>query len=147
VNLICPTGGTRPHQRLVETLAVDDVMIVIEGRLSVSTGGSTETAGPGEIIHMPKGEHVTIQSQSTRSRCCENSKGVCPSSKSDDDLSRPSRGNKGVASTKPPTPDRAWRLRSHVIHHAVDAFDLLMRGPRSKHTPKRLEARDHAAGH
>ena len=55
-------GRYAPNQRLVETLAVDDVMIVIEGRLSVSTGGSTETAGPGEIIHMPKGEHVTIRS-------------------------------------------------------------------------------------
>jgi ethanolamine utilization protein EutQ (cupin superfamily) len=55
-------GRYAPNQRLVETLAVDDVMIVIEGRLSVSTGGSTETAGPGEIIHMPKGEQVTIRS-------------------------------------------------------------------------------------
>jgi ethanolamine utilization protein EutQ (cupin superfamily) len=55
-------GRYAPNQRLVETLAVDDVMIVIEGRLSVSTGSSTETAGPGEIIHMPKGEQVTIRS-------------------------------------------------------------------------------------
>jgi ethanolamine utilization protein EutQ (cupin superfamily) len=37
-------------------------MIVLEGRISVSTGGSTVTAGPGEIIHMPKGEQVTIRS-------------------------------------------------------------------------------------
>ena len=43
------------------TLAVDDVMVVLEGRLSVSSGGDTFTAGPGDIVHMPKGETVTIR--------------------------------------------------------------------------------------
>ncbi|MBA8835836.1 UNVERIFIED_ORG: ethanolamine utilization protein EutQ (cupin superfamily) [Rhizobium sophorae] len=28
-------------------------MIVLEGRLSVSTDGGTVTAGPGEIVYMP----------------------------------------------------------------------------------------------
>jgi ethanolamine utilization protein EutQ (cupin superfamily) len=37
-------------------------MIVLEGRLSVSTDGGTVTAGPGEIVYMPKGEVLTIRS-------------------------------------------------------------------------------------
>jgi ethanolamine utilization protein EutQ (cupin superfamily) len=53
-------GRYGPNQRLTETMAVDDVMIVIEGRISVSTGDGTVTGGPGEIIYMPKGEAVTI---------------------------------------------------------------------------------------
>lgn len=37
-------------------------MIVLEGRLSVSSDAGTVTAGPGEIVHMPKGDKVTIRS-------------------------------------------------------------------------------------
>ena len=55
-------GRYGPNQSLDETLAVDDVMIVLEGRLSVSTKAGTVTAGPGEIVYMPKGETVTIRS-------------------------------------------------------------------------------------
>jgi ethanolamine utilization protein EutQ (cupin superfamily) len=55
-------GRYGPNQSIKETLAVDDVMVVLEGRLSVSTDAGTVTAGPGEIIHMPKGESVTITS-------------------------------------------------------------------------------------
>jgi ethanolamine utilization protein EutQ (cupin superfamily) len=55
-------GRYGANQKLSETLAVDDVMIVVEGQLSVTINGETVTAGPGEIIHMPKGEKVTIQS-------------------------------------------------------------------------------------
>jgi ethanolamine utilization protein EutQ (cupin superfamily) len=55
-------GRYGPNQRLDETLAVDDVMIVLEGRLSVTTKAGTVTAGPGEIVYMPKGEAVTIRS-------------------------------------------------------------------------------------
>jgi len=55
-------GRYAPDQSIDETMAVDDVMIVLEGRLSVSTDGDTITAGPGEIVHMPKGELVTIRS-------------------------------------------------------------------------------------
>jgi ethanolamine utilization protein EutQ (cupin superfamily) len=55
-------GRYAPNQSIAETLAVDDVMIVLEGRLSVSTQGTTLSAGPGEIVYMPKGESVTIRS-------------------------------------------------------------------------------------
>jgi ethanolamine utilization protein EutQ (cupin superfamily) len=55
-------GRYGPDQSIDETLAVHDVMVVLEGRLSVSTGTSTITAGPGEIVYMPKGEAVTIRS-------------------------------------------------------------------------------------
>ncbi|MGF7161512.1 ethanolamine utilization protein EutQ (cupin superfamily) [Rhodoligotrophos appendicifer] len=55
-------GRYGPEQSLTETMAVDDIMVIIEGRLSVSTEAGTVTAGPGEIIHMPKGERVIIHS-------------------------------------------------------------------------------------
>jgi ethanolamine utilization protein EutQ (cupin superfamily) len=55
-------GRYEPGQSISETLAVDDVMIILEGRLSVSTSAGTVTAGPGEIVYMPKGEAVTIRS-------------------------------------------------------------------------------------
>lgn len=55
-------GRYGPNQSLTETIAVDDVMVILEGRLSVSTDAETVTAGPGEIVHMPKGELVTIRS-------------------------------------------------------------------------------------
>lgn len=55
-------GRYAPNQSLTETLAVDDVMVVLEGRLSVDTAGGTVTAGAGEIVHMPKGAAVTIRS-------------------------------------------------------------------------------------
>ncbi|MGR9188959.1 ethanolamine utilization protein [Rhizobium leguminosarum] len=55
-------GRYAPGQSLTETIKVDDVMIVLEGRLSVSTDAGTVTAGPGAIVYMPKGEAVTIRS-------------------------------------------------------------------------------------
>ena len=55
-------GRYGPNQSINETLTVDDVMVVLEGRLTVSTNASTMTAGPGEIVYMPKGESVTIRS-------------------------------------------------------------------------------------
>ncbi|GLK82912.1 cupin domain-containing protein [Ancylobacter defluvii] len=54
-------GRYAPGQSLVETMAVDDVMIVLEGRLTVSTDAGTVIVGPGDIVHMPKGEAVTIR--------------------------------------------------------------------------------------
>jgi ethanolamine utilization protein EutQ (cupin superfamily) len=54
-------GRYGPDAELTETMAVDDVMIVLEGKLSVTSGGATVTAGPGEIVHMPKGNEVTIR--------------------------------------------------------------------------------------
>ncbi len=55
-------GRYGPNESLREKLAVDDVMVVLEGRLSVSTDAGTVTAGPGEIVYMPKGETVSIRS-------------------------------------------------------------------------------------
>ena len=56
-------GRYGPNQSLAETLAVHDVMVVIEGSLSVNSGAGTVTAGPGEIVYMPKGEAVTITTE------------------------------------------------------------------------------------
>ena len=53
-------GRYAPGQSLTETMAVDDTMIVLEGRLSVSTSDGTLRAGPGDIVYMPKGQAVTI---------------------------------------------------------------------------------------
>ena len=55
-------GRYGPNQNLDEKLSVDDVMLVLEGKLSVTSDGNTVTAGPGEIVYMPKGETVTIRS-------------------------------------------------------------------------------------
>lgn len=55
-------GRYEPDQSIEVELAVDDVMIVLEGELSVETENGTLTAGPGEIVHMPKGDKVTIRS-------------------------------------------------------------------------------------
>lgn len=41
-------------------MAVDDIMIVLSGRLSVSSGSETFEIAPGEIAYMPKGQRVTI---------------------------------------------------------------------------------------
>lgn len=54
-------GRYGPRQSLDVTLAVDDVMIILEGQLTVTSAGASMTAGPGEIVHMPKGETVTIR--------------------------------------------------------------------------------------
>jgi ethanolamine utilization protein EutQ (cupin superfamily) len=54
-------GRYGSNQSLTETMAVDDVMVILEGQLSVSGDAGTFTAGPGEIVHMPKGEKVTIR--------------------------------------------------------------------------------------
>lgn len=55
-------GRYGPDQTLEETMAVHDVMIVLEGRLTVSSDAVEVTAGVGEIVYMPKGETVTIRS-------------------------------------------------------------------------------------
>ncbi|KQV29320.1 ethanolamine utilization protein [Rhizobium sp. Root1203] len=56
-------GRYAPEQTLTETMAVDDVMIVLEGRIAVSMGAGTVEAGPGEIVYMPKGASVTITTE------------------------------------------------------------------------------------
>lgn len=58
-------GRYGPDQTLEETIAVDDVMIVLEGRVSVSFSDDTVTAGAGEIVYMPKGSAVRIRSHET----------------------------------------------------------------------------------
>lgn len=55
-------GRYGPDQSITETMAVDDVIFVLEGAVTVSSDAGTFTAGPGEIIYMPKGERVTIRS-------------------------------------------------------------------------------------
>jgi len=56
-------GRYAAGQSLTETMAVDDTMIVLDGRLSVSTSDGTLTAGPGDIVYMPKGQSVTITTE------------------------------------------------------------------------------------
>ncbi len=56
-------GKYAPGQTLTEKMAVDDTMVVLEGRLSVSTRYGTFTAGPGDIVYMPKGQAVTITTE------------------------------------------------------------------------------------
>lgn len=55
-------GRYGANETLEEAIAVHDVMLVLEGRVSVSDGAGTVTAGPGEIIYMPAGEQVTMRS-------------------------------------------------------------------------------------
>jgi ethanolamine utilization protein EutQ (cupin superfamily) len=55
-------GRYAPNQSLREKIAVDDVMVVLAGSLSVSTSAGTVTAQAGEVVYMPKGESVTIRS-------------------------------------------------------------------------------------
>jgi len=54
-------GRWGKNQQLELTLAVDDVMIVLEGRLAISFDGNTVEAVVGDIVHMPKGETVKIE--------------------------------------------------------------------------------------
>ena len=55
-------GRYDPNQSIDEAIAVDDVMVVLEGRVSVTSDAGTVTAVPGEIVYMPKGSKVTIRS-------------------------------------------------------------------------------------
>ncbi len=55
-------GRYGPDQVLETDIVVDDVMVVLKGRVSVEADGETLTAGPGEIIYMPKGNAVIIRS-------------------------------------------------------------------------------------
>lgn len=55
-------GRYGPNQSISETLAVHDVMVVLEGLVSVTSEAGEVTAGPGDIVYMPKGVAVTIRS-------------------------------------------------------------------------------------
>jgi len=46
---------------LEQVMAVDDIMIVLSGRLSVSSGSETFEITPSEIAYMPKGQRVMIR--------------------------------------------------------------------------------------
>ena len=61
-------GRYDPHQSIDVDLKVDDIMIVLEGRLEVTADGEVMTAGPGEMIYMPKGSRVTIRSHEDGAR-------------------------------------------------------------------------------
>ncbi len=56
-------GRYEPNQSMEAEIAVDDTMIVLEGRIFVTSGHITLEAGPGEIIYMPRGSKVTIRSR------------------------------------------------------------------------------------
>lgn len=53
-------GRYGPDQRLDFTLEVHDTVVVLEGRLTVSTADKSVTAGPGEIVAMQTGDEVTL---------------------------------------------------------------------------------------
>lgn len=55
-------GRYEPNQVLEAEIVVDDVMIVLEGTISVEANGEVVTSGPNEIIYMPKGNTVIIRS-------------------------------------------------------------------------------------
>jgi ethanolamine utilization protein EutQ (cupin superfamily) len=54
-------GRWGADQILRETITVHDVMIVLEGQLTVSSDAGAVTAGPGEIVYMPEGQAVEIR--------------------------------------------------------------------------------------
>jgi len=54
-------GRYGPDQGLQETMAVDDVMIVLDGQLTITADGEVRTAKAGDIVYMPKGEAVEIR--------------------------------------------------------------------------------------
>ena len=54
-------GRYGPGQRLHETMAVHDVMIVLDGQLTIVADGDVRTAAAGDIVYMPKGEAVEIR--------------------------------------------------------------------------------------
>ncbi|KAK0361355.1 hypothetical protein LTR94_023676 [Friedmanniomyces endolithicus] len=53
-------GRYGADQTIEELIKVDDVMIILAGSITVASEGRVETAGPGEIIYMPKGSSLTI---------------------------------------------------------------------------------------
>lgn len=55
-------GRYGPDQELSETMAVDDIMIILEGKPTVISRGETHTADTSDVVHVPKGEPVVIRS-------------------------------------------------------------------------------------
>lgn len=58
-------GRYGADESIDEDIKVDDVMIILEGQITVSSDAGTETAGPGEIIYMPKGSSLSIRAGAT----------------------------------------------------------------------------------
>jgi len=56
-------GRWEPFQSLEDIMAVDDVMIILEGALSVTTEDGVLPASVGDIVHMPKGSKVKIRTE------------------------------------------------------------------------------------
>jgi ethanolamine utilization protein EutQ (cupin superfamily) len=54
-------GRYGPGQSLTEIMAVDDVMIILEGALTVSCEAGEFEATVGDIVYMPNGQTVTIR--------------------------------------------------------------------------------------
>lgn len=54
-------GRYGPRESLRETIVVDDVMIVLEGQLTITADGQDRIASPGNIVYMPRGEAVEIR--------------------------------------------------------------------------------------
>ncbi|MFN3522404.1 MAG: cupin domain-containing protein [Phenylobacterium sp.] len=54
-------GRYGPGAVLEEVIAVYDTMIVLEGKVSVTSDVGTVTAEPGDIVYMPEGERVIIR--------------------------------------------------------------------------------------
>lgn len=48
---------------LTQEMAVDDIMIVLSGRMTVSDNTGTIKLGPGDIAYMPKDETLTIRGE------------------------------------------------------------------------------------
>lgn len=58
-------GRYGANESIDEDIKVDDVMIILEGQIPVTSDAGTETAGPGEIIYMPKGSSLSIRAGAT----------------------------------------------------------------------------------
>lgn len=53
-------GRYGAYQSIREDIKVDDVMMIFEGQITVTSDAGTDTAGPGEIAYTPKGSSLTI---------------------------------------------------------------------------------------
>ena len=56
-------GRWSAESSLTQEMAVDDIMIVLSGRMTVSDDTGTIELGPGDIAYMPKGETLTIRGE------------------------------------------------------------------------------------
>lgn len=59
------SGRYGPDQALRETIAVDDVMVVLDGRPTVTSVGAGATAGLGGTVAVPRGGRMTLRAHET----------------------------------------------------------------------------------